>query len=183
METIVKEKRYNLTDPRLAKVCGILESTTYKWRWNHHRIPTYYERWGSTRTIKRNKSAGNRVWIKIPNDHKNPFARKLSRQNTMLEHRFVMESYLAKHPELEISQKSLLNGKFLKPEYIVHHINLDTLDNRLKNLWVCEEHKGHSSTHKLHPLHIFSFINILKSLIDNLSKLALNSASVILHTS
>lgn len=62
----------------------------------------------------------------------------------MLEHRFVMESYLAKHPELEISQKSLLNGKFLKPEYIVHHINLDTLDNRLENLWVCEEHKGHS---------------------------------------
>ena len=105
METIVKEKRYNLTDPRLAKVCGISESTTYKWRWNHHRIPMYYERWGSTRTIKRNKSAGNRVWIKIPNDHKNPFARKLSRQNTMLEHRFVMESYLAKHPEYRLKRE------------------------------------------------------------------------------
>ncbi len=65
----------------------------------------------------------------------------------MLEHRFVMESYLAKHPELEISQKSLLNGKFLKPEYIVYHINLDTLDNRLENLWDCEEHKGHSSVY------------------------------------
>lgn len=105
METIVKEKRYNLTDPRLAKVCGISESTTYKWRWNHHRIPMYYERWGSTRTIKRNKSAGNRVWIKIPNDHKNPFARKLSRQKTMLEHRFVMESYLAKHPEYRLKRE------------------------------------------------------------------------------
>ncbi len=37
--------------------------------------------------------------------------------------------------------------KFLKPNYIVHHINIDTIDNRLENLWVCEEHKGHSSVH------------------------------------
>ena len=147
LETIVKEKQYNLTDPRLAEVCGISESTTYKWRWNHHKIPTYYERWGNIRTINRSKSAGNRIWIKIPNDYKNPFARKLSRQNTMIEHRYVMEKYLAKHLELEISQKSLIDGKFLKPEYIVHHINLDTLDNRLENLWVCEEHTEHHAVH------------------------------------
>jgi len=147
MENIIQEKRYNLTDPRLAKISGISESTTYKWRWNHHKIPTYYERWGNVRTISRSTSAGNRVQIKIPNDYENPFARKLSRQNTMLEHRYVMEKYLAKQPEREISQKSLLDGKFLKPNYIVHHINLDKLDNRLENLWVCEEHKGHNSVH------------------------------------
>ena len=147
LETIVKQKQYNLTDPRLAKVCGISESTAYKWRWNHHKIPTYYERWGKIRTINRSKSAGNRIWIKIPNDYKNPFAKKLSRQNLMLEHRYVMEKYLAERPELEISQKSLLHGKFLKPEYIVHHINLDTIDNRVENLWVCEEHTGHHYIH------------------------------------
>ena len=111
------------------------------------RIPTYYERWGSTRTINRSKSAGNRIWIKIPNNYKNPYATKYSRQNTMSEHRYAMEKFLAKHLELEISQKSLLDGKFLKPEYKVHHINLDTIDNRLENLWVCEEHKGHHSVH------------------------------------
>ncbi len=147
METIVREKQYNLTDPRLAKVCGISESTAYKWRWNHHKIPTYYERWGNIRTIKRSESAGDRIWRKIPNDYKNPFAIKLSRQNIMLEHRYVIENYLAKHLELGISQNSLLDGKFLKSEYKVHHINLVTLDNRLKNLWVCEEHKGHNSVH------------------------------------
>ena len=63
------------------------------------------------------------------------------------EHLVLMENYLKKHPDLEISQKSLLDGKFLKPEYIVHHINLDKLDNRLENLWISEEHKGHSSVH------------------------------------
>ncbi len=147
VEEIIKDKRYNLTDPRLAKVCGISGSTAYKWRWNHHKIPTYYKRWGKIRGIIRDKRNGDHIWIKIPNDYKNPFARKLSRQNVMAEHRFVMENYLAKHPELEISQKSLFNGKFLKPEYIVHHINLDTLDNRRENLWVCEKNEGHNSVH------------------------------------
>ena len=65
----------------------------------------------------------------------------------MLEHRYVMETFLAKHLELEISQKSLLDGKFLKPEYKIHHINLDTIDNRRENLWVCEEHTEHHALH------------------------------------
>jgi len=147
LETIVKEKQYNLTDPRLAKLCGISESTMYKWRWNHHKIPTYYERWGNIRTLSGSKSTGYRILIKIPNDYKNPFAIKNSRHNTMLEHRYVMETYLAKHSELEVSQKGLLDGEFLKTEYIVHHINLDTIDNRRENLWVCEKHTGHHSIH------------------------------------
>ena len=147
VETIVREKRYNLTDPRLAKVCGTSERSAYRWRWEKHQIPTYYERWGKIRTIRRSETAGDRIWIKIPNDYKNPFATKLSRQDIMPEHRYVIENYLAKHPELEISQKSLLDGKYLKPEYIVHHINLDTLDNRRENLWVCERQEEHNSVH------------------------------------
>ncbi len=47
----------------------------------------------------------------------------------------------------------------------------------------CGSPKGHTSAHKPHLLHKVSFINILKSFIDNLFKLALNSDSVILHTS
>ncbi|MFX1340990.1 MAG: hypothetical protein ACFFDK_20435, partial [Promethearchaeota archaeon] len=139
---IVKDKRFNLTDTRLAKVCGISERTAYRWRWEKHKIPTYDDRWGKNRIIRR-----KRVWIKVPKDYKNPFASKLIRQNLMLEYRFVIEKYLAKHPELEISQKSLLNGKFLKPDIIVHHVNLDTLDNRLENLWVCESIEDHNSIH------------------------------------
>jgi len=117
------------------------------WRWEKHKIPTFNERWGQIRNIRRSKKNGDRIWIKIPNDYKNPFATKFSRQNVMLEHRYVMENYLAKHQELEISQKGLLDGKFLKPEYIVHHINLDTLDNRRENLWVCEKQEGHKLVH------------------------------------
>ncbi|MBA7656918.1 hypothetical protein ES703_64847 [subsurface metagenome] len=147
VETIVKEKQYNLTDHRLGKVCGISESTAHKWRWKKHIIPTCYERWGKIRTIRISETAGDRIWIKISNDYKNPFATKFSRKNAMLEHRYVMENYLAKHQELEISQKSLLDGKFLKPEFKVHHINLDKLDNRRENLWVCENHEGHNSIH------------------------------------
>jgi len=147
VKKIIKEERYNLSDSRLAKVCGISITTAYRWRWEKHKIPTFNERWGQIRNIRRSKKNGDRIWIKIPNDYKNPFVKKRTRQNQILEYRFVMENYLAKHPELEISQKSLLNGKFLKPEYIVHHINLDTLDNRRENLWVCEKNEGHNSVH------------------------------------
>ena len=54
-----------------------------------------------------------------------------------------MEQYLAKHPELEISKKCLIDGKYLKSDSQVHHINLDFQDNRIDNLWVYETDKEH----------------------------------------
>ncbi|MFX0069970.1 MAG: hypothetical protein ACFFAO_02670, partial [Candidatus Hermodarchaeota archaeon] len=148
VETIVKDKKFNLTDPRLAELCNISERTAYRWRWEKHEIPTYYNRWGNVRTLNKNKSAGDRIWIKLPEDYKNPFAAQFSRHNMMPEHRYVMEKYLAEHPEGEISKESLLEGKYLKPDYIVHHINLDTIDNRVENLWVTKGTKGHNKVHK-----------------------------------
>ena len=63
----------------------------------------------------------------------------------MYEHRYVMERHLTENPELEQSKKFLTDGKYLKSECSIHHINVDPSDNRLKNLWVCENEKEHQS--------------------------------------
>jgi len=54
-----------------------------------------------------------------------------------------MERHLAKHPELEISNKVLIDGKYLKSECQVHHINLNYQDNRIENLCVFEKDEDH----------------------------------------
>ncbi len=41
----------------------------------------------------------------------------------------------------------LLDGKYLLPDCIVHHINLDTLDNRLENLWLTTSQQEHNLIH------------------------------------
>ena len=148
VEKIVRNEKFNLTDRRIAKVCGISERTTYKWRWEKHQIPTYNERWGKVRVLHESQSAGDRIWTKIPDDYENPYVKELARHNEMLEHRYIMEKHLAEHPDWEISQNALLDGKYLKPEYKVHHVNLDSLDNRIENLWICEGHEGHNNIHK-----------------------------------
>lgn len=53
----------------------------------------------------------------------------------VFEHRFVMERHL---------------GRKLKREEMVHHINGNPLDNRIKNLVLCQTHGQH--TLKYHPL-------------------------------
>ncbi len=56
-----------------------------------------------------------------------------------------MERYLAQ--ESELNKRYLINGKYLKQEYLVHHINLDKLDNRLENFYLCENHSEHNKVH------------------------------------
>jgi hypothetical protein len=148
VESIVNDKRLNLTDLRLAELCNISETTAYRWRWKTHKIPTYNNRWGKYRYMTKHNSKGNHIWIKLPKDCKNPFAKKKARNNVMLEHRYIMELYLRDHPNLEISKRALLNGLYLKSNFIVHHINLDTLDNRLENLWLCKNRTNHNSVHR-----------------------------------
>ena len=144
VETIVRNKKFNLTDPRLAEVCGISEGTALRWRWKKHQIPTYNERWGKMRFLNRSKIAREKIWIKIPDDYDNPFAKVYGGHNAMLENRYIMEKHLAEHPDWEISKEALLDEKYLKPDYYVHHINFDSLDNRLENLWVVNGSAGHS---------------------------------------
>jgi hypothetical protein len=78
--------------------------------------------------------------INTPEDSENP-----TTKNTgwIYEHRYKLERYLSVHPELEWSKKYLTDGKYLNSKCIVHHINFDPLDNRIENLWICENKTEH----------------------------------------
>jgi hypothetical protein len=54
--------------------------------------------------------------------------------NCVQEHRLVMEKEL---------------GRYLEPVEVVHHINKDTLDNRLENLMLFDNNAEHSKYHKI----------------------------------
>ena len=150
VKRIVNDKRLNLTDSRLAELCGINRDTARYWRERVHGIKGKTE-WGFERRVD---DKDGRIWVRVPKDYKNPVVQKEDHhRGFMLEHRFVMERYLAKHPELEISKISLIDGKYLKPEAHVHHINLNYQDNRIENLWVFGDVKEHNvATKSLYAL-------------------------------
>ena len=147
---IVSDSRYNLTDSRLAKLCGITRDTARYWRERMHGIKGKTE-WGFERKVD---ESDGRIWIKVPKDYVNPVVQKEDHHRRfMLEHRYVIEQHLAKHPELEITKNVLKDGKYLKPEAHVHHINMNYQDNRIENLWVFETDKSHiEATKSLYSL-------------------------------
>ncbi len=140
VERIIKDKRYNLTDSRFGKLCGISRDKARYWRDKVHNIKGKTD-WGYDRIVD---PSDGRIWIKVPDDYENPIVKKEDHQRrNMLEHRYNMERYLSEHPELRITQEALIDGKYLKTEYQVHHINLDFQDNRIENLWVFKNNKLH----------------------------------------
>ena len=150
VKRIVSDNRFNLTDSRLAKLCGITRDTARYWRERMHGIKGKTE-WGFERRVD---DSDGRIWIKVPKDYANPVVQKEDHHRRfMLEHRYVIEQHLAKHPELEITKKVLKDGKYLKPEAHVHHINMNYQDNRIENLWVFETDKSHiEATKSLYSL-------------------------------
>jgi len=79
--------------------------------------------------------------MRVPENYRNPTVK--NNKGWMYEHRYIMERYLLENPELDWSKKYLIDRKYLKPESIVHHINFDAMDNRLENLWICENRNEH----------------------------------------
>ena len=150
LERVVTDKRFNLTDSRLSKLCGISIGTVQYWKQRIHKISTRYSKMGAPKYV----DPDGYILIKVPDTYKNPFVKIMKDQrisyNIIHEHRYMAERNLVKHSNLELKNKFLLDGKYLLPEYHVHHINLDILDNRIENLWITDEHpKIHSSLRSL----------------------------------
>ncbi len=137
VDRLVHDKKFNLTQRRLAKLCGVDRGVIYYWSKVKHNINMENEKRGFG---KYQHSAG-RIWMRIPEDYGNPIAKK--NKGWLYEHRYILERYLAENPELDWSKKYLIDGKYLRSECIVHHINFDPLDNRLENLWICENKIEH----------------------------------------
>ena len=157
LRRIVSDNRFNLTDSRLAKLCGFSKDTARYWRERVHGIQGKTE-WGYERRID---ESDGRIWIKVPKDYANPVVQKENHnRRIMLEHRYVIEQHLSRHPELEISKKCLIDGKYLKTEAHVHHINLNYQDNRIENLWVFENVKEHNEATK-------SLYSLVKELLNS----------------
>ncbi len=150
VKRLVNDKKFNLTDSRLGELCGISRDKARYWRDKVHNIKGKSD-WGYDRII--DKSDG-RIWIRVPSDYGNPVVNKIDHQRRyMLEHRYVMEQHLAQKSELEILNRVLIDGKYLKSECQVHHINLDYQDNRIENLWVFENAANHQdATNSLYDL-------------------------------
>ncbi len=120
---LVHDENFNLTQRRLAKLCGVDRGVIYYWSKVKHSIDMENERRGFGKRL----SNKGRVWMRVPEDYGNPIAKK--NKGWMYEHRYILEQHLAKNPELDWSKNYLLDGKYLKSECLVHHINFDPLDN------------------------------------------------------
>ena len=134
MEKIVNVREFNLKDPRLSELCGLTIPKTYYWRWEVHGISTK-GRMGAPKTL-----IDGYIWIKIPDNYKNPFAKKFRSQKILKEHRYIVERSLA-NSNSPLKSEYLVDGKYLKRACKVHHINLDKLDNRIENLYITIKHR------------------------------------------
>ena len=107
----------------------------------------------------------NTFSVAMPSSYNNPYISKKEGMNYvyMYEHRYIIEqcyrTLLRKEiilPEAQFDYKKaqeFINPQgFLKPDAIVHHVNFDSRDNRLLNLYVCDtsEHRlVHGSIYQL----------------------------------
>jgi len=128
LDKVYNSKNWKLNDKDIANLCGVHPSVIGKWRKKHH-ITRKLQ--GEGRWI--DKRSG-RTYIRVPQDYDHPELTKTSGSRYRLEHIYNLEKYLSRHPELELSKKYLVAGKYLKMGTKVNYINQDSKDNSVENL-------------------------------------------------
>jgi len=71
----------------------------------------------------------------------------LNRTQTLEDYRYILEKHFRESSTLEEYKKYLNSNGKLKSICRIHHINLDHEDNRLSNLWICENASEHHLIH------------------------------------
>jgi len=132
-ERIITDKRFHIQEKDIAQLCGEKLNTIRDWKFRKHKLKKSF--------IPRRTIVST---VRIP-DMDHPFAFE---GNRMKLHRYVVEQYLVNHPESEISRICMKDGKYLRPECPVHHINYDRSDINIENLWVYPDKSNHHLTHQ-----------------------------------
>jgi len=132
-EHIITDKRFYLQEKDIAQLCDEKLNKIRDWKFRKHKLEKSF--------IPRRTKIST---IRIPDmDHHFAFE-----GNRMKLHRYVAEQYLTNHPESEISRFCMKDGKYLRPECPVHHINYDRSDNNIENLWVYPDKSNHHHAHQ-----------------------------------
>jgi hypothetical protein len=132
-ERIITDKRFHLQEKDIAQLCEEKLNTIRDWKFRKHKLKKSF--------IPRRTMI---LTVRIP-DKDHPFAFE---ENRMKFHRYVIEQYLANHPDLEISRICMKDEQYLKPDCPVHHINFDLSDNNIENLWVFPDKSTHHVAHQ-----------------------------------
>lgn len=114
------------------KCSNELRKTTYVGENN----PQYGRKGNLSAAFAGEKIKSHGYWKLYKPDH--PY----NKRNRVLEHRIIAEEYLLD----SINSIDIDGKKYLKPEYAVHHIDFDKLNNNINNLCVMKK-DDHSAMH------------------------------------
>ena len=138
LKKIYNDQNLNLNDTKIGEICNLNKSTIGRWRRTHN-IPTKPSNSGQWV----DKQGYIRMYMSNDYHHPELMSHRGEGKFIRFEHAVVMEQYLSEHPELDISKKFLIDGKYLKSSCSIHHINLDPKYNQLDNLWIYENESNH----------------------------------------